>query len=272
MPMNFLKLPWKLNYLLLLIFLELVTNNRLIWAQTQHSRTNATANQTNTSRSSLKLPARGSPIGRRRGGTSRNNCPALDSSLTALVPGQEAATGLSQSKSFLASTVSEHPTFWLYIPQLPDNMNKGEFILQTETGEDVERSTISLPDREGAIAISLPENSQSSLAIGKKYHWYFKIYCGEPTSDSDYIFVDAWIERVALASELKIQLQMTNKADYLIYRDRQLWYDALDDLGKLLLTNPDRQQLKTDWFNLLKSVELSHLKDIPIVKIYQLQS
>ncbi len=269
--MNF-KLHLKLAYFLLLIFLELVTNNRLIWAQTKPNRTDTTETRQNSSLSSLKLPARGSPIGRRRGGTSRNNCPALDSSVTALVPGQETRTGLSKSESFLASTVSEHPTFWLYIPKLPARMTTGEFILQTETGEDLTRTQIRLPEREGAIAVSLSENSPYSLAVGKKYHWYFRIYCGKPTPDSDYIFVDAWIQRVSLTSELKIQLQITKKADYLIYNDRHIWYDALTNLGKQLKTNPNSDRLKTDWVNLLESIDLSYLSDFSIVKIYQLQS
>lgn len=268
-----LKIPLKPKYLLLFIFLELLTCNyfSLTPAQKPHqSNKTETQSRQNSSLSSLKLPSRGAPLGRRRGGTSRNGCPAIDVPLTALVPGKETATELSPSSSFLASTVSEHPTFWLYIPQLPDKLRTGEFILQTETGEDLERAQIKLPSTAGAIAIALSSNAQYSLATGQKYHWYFKIYCGEPTPDSDYIFVDAWIEKVALSPELEIQLQIPQKPDYLVYSDQHIWYDALTSLGKQIQTNPNNNELKTDWHNLLRMVELCHLGNYPIVKIHQL--
>lgn len=263
----------KFKHLLLFILLEFLTCNGFIWAQAkpeQSSDAAAETRQNSSERRSLKLPPRGSPIGRRRGGTNRNNCPALDLPPTALVPGKETFTRLAQSKSFLASTVSEHPTFWLYIPQLPERMKTGEFILQTETGEDLERTQIKLPSTAGTIAISLPPDSPYSLTVGKKYQWYFKIYCDESISDSDYVFVDAWIERVSFSSELKQQLQMTNKKDYTIYGDRYIWYNALTSLGKRLQTSPNDRKFKTDWYYLLESVDLSHLSDVPIIKIYQL--
>jgi hypothetical protein len=265
------RLYLKLQFLLLFIFLELFYC--FSWAQAEPEQSNATTAETrnNSSPQLQKLPNRGAPVGRRRGGTSRNNCPALDLPLTALVPGKETLAGLSKSNSFLAPTVSEHPTFWLYIPKLLDNVRTGEFILQTEAGKDLERTQIKLPSTSGMIGITLSSNSKYSLAIGKKYHWYFKIYCGEPTPERDYFFVDAWVERVAIASELKIQLQITNKADYLVYRDRHIWYDTLTSLGKQLQTNPNNSELQTDWIELLESVELSHLSSQPIVKIYQLQ-
>lgn len=267
-----LELRFKLKLLLLFIFLGLVNRNCLSVAQAKSPQTSNTTSEAQQNNSpQFKLPARGSPVGRRRGGTSRNNCPSLEPPLTALVPGEEISTGLAQSNSYLASTVSENPTFWFYIPKLPDQMRTGEFILQTEAGEDLKRTQIKLPSTEGAIAITLPSNSKYSLAIGKKYHWYFKIYCGESIPDSDYSFVDAWIERIPLSPDLKNQLQTTNLADYLIYRDRHIWYDALTSLGQRIKTNPNDNKLKTDWVDLLTSVNLSHLSNLPVINIYQLK-
>ena len=143
--------------------------------------------------------------------------------------------------------------------------------MQNEAGEDLKRTQIILPATEGAIAISLPSNSQSSLAIGEKYHWYFKIYCGESIPGSDYSFVDAWIKRIPVSPELKTQLQTTNQPEYLIYRDRDIWYDALTTLGQRLLSNSNDRKLKTDWLDLLKSVDLSYLGNLPVVEIYQLK-
>ncbi|MDJ0594579.1 MAG: DUF928 domain-containing protein [Pleurocapsa sp. MO_226.B13] len=263
------KFHFKLTILLLLMFIVPIDASSLSVAQKTPNPDSKTTPETPQNESSpLQLPARGSPMGRRRGGTSRNNCPPLEPPLTALVPGKEEET---QSDSYLATTISENPSFWFYVPKLPEQVQTGEFILQTEAGEDLERTQIKLPATEGAIAITLTSSPQSSLAVGEKYHWYFKIYCGEPIPGSDYSFVDGWIERIAISPELETQLQTSDKADYLIYRDRQIWYDALTSLGKRLQTNPNENQLQTDWGNLLQSVDLSHLGNLSVVKIYQLE-
>lgn len=265
------KLCFKRKILLWIISFGLANYNCLSWAQTKPNPFKKTVPEAQENSYKLpKLPPRGAPIGRRRGGTSRNNCPPLETPLTALVPGEETSAGLVQSNSFLASTVSENPTFWFYIPKLPEQVQTGEFILQNEAGEDLERTQIKLPSTEGAIAISLPSNSSYSLTVGKKYHWYFKIYCDLATPESDYIFVDAWIDRVALTSNLKIQLQITNREDYLVYSDHHIWYDALTSLGEKILSDPNSKKLKADWFNFLELIELSNLGNLPIVKIYQL--
>ena len=268
------KLSPKHKFLLLLIFLGLINVNCLSWAQTKPKQSNTTPTseaQLNQPSQLPKLPPRGAPIGRRRGGTSRNNCPSLNPPLTALVPGSETDKELDSSNSYLAYTVSENPTFWLHIPKLPEQARTGEFILQTEAGEDLKRSQIELPATEGAIGITLPPNSKHSLAIGQKYHWYFKIYCGEATPQGDYSFVDAWIERIPVSPELKTQLKTTNQAEYQVYRDRNVWYDALTSLGHRLKTNSNNNQLKTNWVDLLKSVNLSSPENLPVIKIYQLK-
>jgi hypothetical protein len=266
------KLCLKTKFLLLFIFLVPVNYNYSSLAQAkpnQFSKTTPEAQQNNSSK--FKLPVRGAPMGRRRGGTSRNNCPPLNSPITALVPGEETLTELVQSKSYLALTVSKKPTFWFYIPKLPTQMQTGEFFIETEAGEVLKRTQIKLPSTEGAIAITLPSSSKYSLAMGEKYHWYFKIYCGESTPESGYYFVDAWIERIPVLPELKTRLQITNQTDYLIYRDCHIWYDAINSLGQKLQINPNDNKLKTDWVDLLKSVNLSYLGNLPIIGIYQLK-
>ena len=120
-------------------------------------------------------------MGRRRGGTShREGCPKLKMPITALVPGQK-----TNNKSFSASTVSEYPTFWVYVPELPMNLSAGELVLQDEEGNDVFRTPITLPRKPGAIAITLPPNPQYALKEDLKYHWYFQVYCGEPQNNPE---------------------------------------------------------------------------------------
>ena len=169
-----------------------------------------------------KFPNRGIPTGRRRGGTSRSECSQTNRSLTAIVPGVEipetnttnhnslsepvTQTSFADSKSFLTRTLEEYPTFWVYVPKLVDSSIKGEFILQDDKDNDIYRTYLNLPNRGGIINISLPNRPQNSLKIGQKYHWYVKIFCNKQNESAKYVFVDAWLERIAIYPKLERQL------------------------------------------------------------------
>ncbi len=213
---------------------------------------------------SPKFPDNGAPTGRRRGGTSRNECPKIKTPLTALVPGQETQDKFQDSTSFLASTVSKYPTFWVYIPDLPKKDNFGELILQNESGEDLYRKSIHLNQTKTVIGIDTPSYPQYSLEIGQKYHWYFKIYCKNPEPEDGYFYVDAWIQRVAITPYVKRQLQQVKSPDFFTNTDRKVWYDKLTVLGKLTDANPHNKIIKTNWNKLLKSVGLQDIGQEPV--------
>lgn len=216
-----------------------------------------------------KFTDNGAPTGRRRGGTSRDGCPALNIPLTALVPGEDnSSSPNSISKSFLASTVAKYPTLWFYVPQLPTIARSAEFVLQNEAGDDVYRRPLTLPPKTGVISISLPQNSQYSLETDKKYHWYFKIYCRGSQKTSEYFFVDGWVQRVAVTRELESQLKTAKPADYLAYAAHNIWYDALTNLADLRRTNSRNAMLDQDWTDLLKAVGLQDLAKEPFVQTY----
>ena len=216
------------------------------------------------------LPNNGTPVGRRRGGTSRNQCPVSNLPLTALVPGQDTSKQTGQNfVSFLASTVSEYPTVWIYIPESFKNYHVGEFVFQNEAGKDIYRQSFKLPETEGVIGINLPKKPEYSLEIGKKYHWYFKIYCGEPQSETAYYYVDSWIQRIAFTPQLQMQLNKARSEEYWAYFEQNIWYDTLTVLAQLLQANPSSSNLQKDWSNILQSIDLSNITQKPIVKIYQ---
>lgn len=219
-----------------------------------------------------KLPDNGAPIGRRRGGTSRDQCPALNLPLTALVPGREILVGetspQSASKSFLASTLTQHPTFWFYIPHLPETARKAEFLLQNEIGDDVYQALLTLPQKSGVIGISLPLSPQYSLKTGKRYHWYFKVYCGEPQKTPEYFFVDGWVQRIALTRHLDSQLKTAKPRKYAIYAANNIWHDALTELADLRLTNSRNATLSEDWADLLGAVGLQDLAGADVIWRY----
>ncbi|MEH1770585.1 DUF928 domain-containing protein [Nostoc sp.] len=215
------------------------------------------------------LPDNGAPTGRRRGGTSRSDCPALNIPVTALVPGKEAVGDFQDSTSFLASTISEHPTFWVYTPKVPNSDRSGEFVLQNEAGDDIYRKVLTLPPTAAIIGITLPSIPKYSLKTGKKYHWYFTVYCGKPEPETGYFFVDAWIERVALTKDLEFKLEMPKSQNYLTYFDQNIWYDALTNLGEQFRANSQNNHLKTDWINFLKSIGLQDIAQEPVVMLIQ---
>jgi hypothetical protein len=211
----------------------------------------------------VAFPSNGAPKGRRRGGTSRNTCPELKMPIIALVPGDK-----GNDNSDLGFVVAEYPQFWVYIPELPQRLRNGEFVLQDEQGNDVWRKLIALPEKPGAIALQLPQNLKYALQIKKKYHWYFKVYCGEPRNKSDYIYVDAWVERIALTPDLERELSRSKSREYNVYIANKLWYDALAYLGRLRQINPRDSRLALYWTKLLNGLGLEELGNTPIVQIY----
>jgi Domain of Unknown Function (DUF928) len=212
----------------------------------------------------VTFPNNGTPKGRRRGGTSRDRCPDLKMPITALVPGEK-----GNDSSNLGFVVAEHPQFWVYIPPLPQALRNGEFVLQDEQGNDILRKLIALPKKSGAIALQLPQNLKYALQLKKKYHWYFKVYCGEPQNKPDYIYVDAWVERIALTPDLERELSRSKSREYNVYIANQLWYDALAYLAQLREINPRDSTLTQDWTKLLNGLDLEELANTPIVQIYE---
>ena len=215
----------------------------------------------------LKFPRNGAPVGRRQGGARRTGtqCPDLKTPMTALVPGEGTS---DESISFSAFTVSEFPTFWVYVPQLPSNVRSGEFVFQDEKGNDVYRMPLTLPEKSGVIGISLPPSPQYALKTDNKYQWYFKVYCGDPQNTSEYFYVKSWVQRVALTSQLESQLKAAKSGEYFAYAVNQIWQDALTNLADMRQINSGDRALSDDWTNLLTSVGLSEFASAPIVARY----
>lgn len=263
--MNRNKLPpkqIKLAGVISLLLLSFASYPPRVYARLAQSFSNSVANTQN--HLAQKFPDNGQPKGRRRGGTSRRDgCPKLKTPITALVPGEE-----NNHKSFLASTVAEYPTFWVYVPELPVNLRSGEFVLQDEEGNDIFRTLIALPETSAALAVRLPPNPQYALKQDLKYHWYFRLYCGQPQNQPEYFYVDAWVRRVSLTPELQKQLGKAKTQDYTVYATNNIWYDAVTNLAELRRTNPGDRVLGEEWTNLFKAVGLEEVAQAPIVLRY----
>lgn len=254
----------KLTYIMTLVLLGLVSYPTRVSAQVDQLLNQSLVNTPSQSKPP-KFPDNGAPIGRRKGGTSRDGCTPLNTPITALVPGEEIA---DESKSFLTFTISEYPTFWFFVPELPNNAVIGEFILQDEDGKNIYKTSLSLPRKASTIGIKLPShNSQSALKIEKNYQWYFKVFCGNPQEKSEYFYVNAWIQRVPLNSNLESQLKRTQSREYTTYALNQIWQDALTNLATLRRSDPNSNLFTEDWTLLLKDVGLAEFATAPIVEL-----
>ena len=219
-----------------------------------------------------RLPETGSPTGRREGGASRNGCPILKTNLTAIVPGSKETGKKSSSDSFLATTISEHPTFWVYIPDLPQKKPLGEFIIQNEAGEDIYRKSLTLPKNPGIIGVQAPSTPEYALALDQKYHWYFRVFCDRSQTQPEYIYVDSWIQRVSFSPTVDRELKSDRPENYLEYVDRNIWYDALTNLAALRKREPQNKNYQSEWISLLKILGLENLRQEAILFDYQQKS
>ncbi|MCC5661333.1 DUF928 domain-containing protein [Nostoc sp. XA010] len=214
------------------------------------------------------LPRSGAPTGRRRAGAGRNpDCPTSLTRLTALVPGDE-------GKSVLTSTVVGNPTFWFYVPELPETARSAEFVLHlSQNDKDVQniyRTPLALLGKPGIISITLPSQSQYALKANQKYHWYFHIYCGDPQETSDNFYVDGFVQRQVLTQALDSQLKSAKPREYIAYNANNIWYDALTNLGQLRHANSQDATLNKDWVDLLNAIGLQDIAKEPIVQHYNL--
>ena len=124
---------------------------------------------------------------------------------------------------------------------------------------------VTLPQTPGVVSLSLPR-AVAPLLIGKRYHWFLKIYCKaqEPPA-----FVEGWIQRNSLNPVLKSQLEKaTPRERVALYAANGIWFEALSTAGYLHRRDPK----DTSWAVLLRAVGLNDLANEPIVECCTLKS
>jgi hypothetical protein len=185
------------------------------------------------------------------GAATRGGCLDKGKLLTALIPKQD-NVGL---------TVSDRPTFWVYVPYEPKEVLFGEFSLQDEADNEVYRTRFELSGAPGVVSVSVP-STKAALETGKVYNWYFKISCPsqEAADEPDTAFVRGWVERVS-RPDLESQLKATTTPveRIAIYAKEGIWYEALTSLAQSRLTNSQDRELATAWADILQSAGLEKL-------------
>lgn len=211
-------------------------------------------------------PSRGMPSGRQQGAASRGGCPVTDKKLTAIVPAFAIA---SQQERPLATrysvgglTTAKHPSFWFYVPytgfQLPI-----EFVLQNEQGKNVYKSSLKIEHQQAGFIQVLISPRADSLQVGKIYQWFFLVNCDSEAPP----FVEGWVQRVSPTPTLTNQLKSASPEQKIaLYAQNGLWYDALNALAQLRLSNPNDPNLMQDWKNLLSAAQTAEIANEPIKK------
>lgn len=173
--------------------------------------------------------------------------------LTALVP----VYGSLDSELVLGLTIASHPTFWFYVPY--SRILSAEFVLQDEAERTVYQTPVSVSGTPGVVSLSLPSTA-SPLEIGKRYHWYFNIYCNPQQPP---VFVDGWIKRASLNPALRNQLEKATLLQRVaLYATNGIWYEALTASAELRRTDPKR----TDWAAMLRNVGLDDIAREPMLE------
>lgn len=214
----------------------------------------------------LQFTVRGVGSSRDRvSGISRGGSCNLDETavrLTTLSP--KRANETPNSPLSVESTVSDHPAFFVYVPQT--QAETAQFILSDENQNTIYQTTFTPPPQAGVIGLQVPPEIPA-LQIGSTYHWLFNVQC-DPYDRSGDLLVEGWIQRVELTPAQVSFLARTGVRDRpAFYARAGIWQDTLLTLATLRLASPDDADLTSDWASLLESVNLSAVATAPLINI-----
>lgn len=204
-----------------------------------------------------KAPDTSTPSGNSTPGATRPEaaCPITAKPLTALLA--------NQGKDF---TIKEYPTFFFYIPYNSEQISSIEFLLLNEDRtKTIFRSGVKLTNKPGIIKIEIPGDIVEPLAIDTTYHWRLNLDCNPDRTIAPDLVLNGWIRRVPVSSEVLFQLKSAQPEDYLIYQERNIWYDAIAKLGELHFTNSQNNLWNDAWNQMLSSLELDWVIAEPLV-------
>lgn len=182
--------------------------------------------------------------------------------MIALVPGSP-LSATTPSQSYLVRTASEPLAVWVYIPQEYQSAPGAELVLLDETGAiPLQISPVNLVSTSEATIIRLPIDYP--LEPDQVYRWQFTVTVNPDDINGNHT-VGGLIETVAPTGDLARQIEQAQPANLdQIYTQHDIWHDALTRLGESRMADPHNETLKASWTNLLASVGLGELADVPL--------
>ncbi len=164
--------------------------------------------------------------------------------LTALIPEGNAPE----------QTISEHPTFWFYVPYTQMNRFSARLIVQTDQEQEVLSVPVRLPKVPGVISVKIPATN-APLEVNKLYKWTFQVECTDPADQ-----VSGKIQRVAMSATKIKQIEAAPpRQQAALYIENGIWSDALTVLGNKRRATPQDQTLTQEWMNLLNQIKLKNI-------------
>jgi hypothetical protein len=193
--------------------------------------------------------------GRRGGGEClQSSANSVSENLNPLLPAQGPAL-----------TVSEHPTFLVYVPTSPAKV--AEFTLVSPEGDGIYQTKANLTGSAGIVRFSLPK-TEAALELNKDYSWIVTLGCQADGPTPEDPFVEGVVRRVAVTDDLKDSLREAKLESALAriatYSDSGIWYEAAAGLANLRAAKPNDAELKEAWQELLQSVGLGAIATAPL--------
>ena len=186
-------------------------------------------------------PLRGAPTTRVGGGTRSSSYALL--TLTALAPNH---TGY---------TFSDTPTLYWYVSKainLPIEIT----LTVEETTEPLLEVTLDAPIQNGIHALRLKDHAMS-LKPGVEYQWFVAVV-RDPDQRSKDILAGGSIQRVAASESVRTKLDEVGEAMWpAVYAESGLWYDAVDEISRLIYANPADGGLREQRASLLAQAGLA---------------
>jgi Domain of Unknown Function (DUF928) len=165
-------------------------------------------------------------------------------------------------------TLSEYPSFWVYIPYTSEEIDYLEFTLEDNSeSRPLYRTAIQLTDKPGIIKIPIPSEKKYALAPQNNYNWNLVVYCTPNQTNTPDIILNDSIRRLPVTLQLQEQLNAVKSEEYLVYIDRYIYYDAVTNLAALRIVNSTSDRLHQAWVNLLELLGRKELVGEPIVEV-----
>jgi hypothetical protein len=214
------------------------------------------------SRGRFFRPAAGKGLPRRAsGGASRVGRYDLNASNTGTSQGPMALMAMLP-QNYSGTTIAARPTIMVYVPE--STAQTAVFSLKDATGNMVYQQQLSVSGQAGLVAIALPANAPA-LTVGQDYQWYMALQIdGELNPSTPY--VDGWIQRIEASPTIATAMAQSDPLKQAeVLGANGVWYDCAAKLAGLRASQPDRAELKQHWAELLESVGLQEVSQVPLV-------
>ncbi len=156
-------------------------------------------------------------------------------------------------------TYSSNPNFYAYVPKT--SAVAVVFTLENQDGQGIAQKRLDLTNTPSIVSTQFDQ----PLEIGKDYKWLVSVVC--VADDPEDTFSEGIIRRVKPNLALVGKLEKASDIERVeLYAKSGIWYEALANLAKLKLAQPNNPEIKAMWINLLKSSGLESLANYPINK------